>query len=203
MRIEIGADGEFQLFEVFNGIGIVTDAGHFGICERDGGIEILRNGKQVWSCYPGEGEDGPDTVHHEPQEPQMDQERLRRVEAGLLSVVESVNQQAAALRKLPDHMADVLKVSLEHGQELEQERQDRMDAREDRRAAREEAKARAKLDDQIRDTVAIEVAKATGYQIATDPEISVVAVARRAYALGDAMVRARRVDFAEPASDDG
>jgi hypothetical protein len=37
------------LIEVYNGVGIDTDQGHFGISQRDGGIEVLLDGKIVWS----------------------------------------------------------------------------------------------------------------------------------------------------------
>jgi hypothetical protein len=34
---------------VYSGIGIETDQGHFGIAQRDGGIEVLHEGKLVWA----------------------------------------------------------------------------------------------------------------------------------------------------------
>jgi len=37
------------LRDVFCGIGIETDQGCFGIAQRDGGIEVLLDGKLVWS----------------------------------------------------------------------------------------------------------------------------------------------------------
>jgi hypothetical protein len=37
------------LIDVFCGIGIDTDKGRFGIAQRDGGIEVLLDGKLVWS----------------------------------------------------------------------------------------------------------------------------------------------------------
>ena len=37
--------------EAFNGIGFETDQGLFGICMRDGGIEVLLNGELVWMSY--------------------------------------------------------------------------------------------------------------------------------------------------------
>ena len=53
MKIELktGADGasEITLSEVYSGVGIQTDAGLFGIAERDGGIEVMLNGKTVWA----------------------------------------------------------------------------------------------------------------------------------------------------------
>ena len=37
----------------YNGIGVLVEQGHFGICERDGGIEILKDGKLFWSSIHG------------------------------------------------------------------------------------------------------------------------------------------------------
>ena len=53
MKIEISEDRELILSEVFNGIGIKTDQGRFGIAQRDGGIEIVKDGKLVWSSTSG------------------------------------------------------------------------------------------------------------------------------------------------------
>ena len=57
MKIEVNADREIELSEVYNAVAIKTEAGTFGICERDGGIEILRGGVMVFACYtkPDEG----------------------------------------------------------------------------------------------------------------------------------------------------
>ena len=54
MRIQI-VDGEIVLSEVYNGIGIQTDMGLFGVAQRNGGIEVLHDGKPVWAShdYPG------------------------------------------------------------------------------------------------------------------------------------------------------
>ena len=41
--------GQVTLSDVFNGVGIVTDQGRFGIAQRDDGIEVLLNGELVWS----------------------------------------------------------------------------------------------------------------------------------------------------------
>jgi hypothetical protein len=40
---------DVTLRDVFTGVGIETDQGHFGIAMRDDGIEVLLNGKLVWS----------------------------------------------------------------------------------------------------------------------------------------------------------
>jgi hypothetical protein len=42
-------DNNIILSEVYNGIGIQTDQGLFGIAQRDGGIEVMLNGQLVWS----------------------------------------------------------------------------------------------------------------------------------------------------------
>lgn len=36
------------LSEVYSGVGIKTSMGVFGVCERDGGIEVLFEGKTVF-----------------------------------------------------------------------------------------------------------------------------------------------------------
>ncbi len=40
---------DVELRDVFLGVGIRTDQGYFGIAQRDDGIEILLDGKLVWS----------------------------------------------------------------------------------------------------------------------------------------------------------
>jgi len=40
---------DVTLRKVFNGVGIETDQGHFGIAMRDDGIEVMLNGALVWS----------------------------------------------------------------------------------------------------------------------------------------------------------
>lgn len=55
MKIEAerDTDGEpaITLSEVYSGIGIRTDMGLFGIAERDGGIEVMLEGKTVWASH--------------------------------------------------------------------------------------------------------------------------------------------------------
>jgi len=55
MKIEVtvGDDGtpEVLLSEVYSGVGIMTGMGHFGIAQRDGGIEILHGDKTVWTSH--------------------------------------------------------------------------------------------------------------------------------------------------------
>ena len=47
---------EVTLTDVFSGIGM-TDAGMFGIAQRDGGIEVMLDGKTVYA-YEMPGDDG-------------------------------------------------------------------------------------------------------------------------------------------------
>lgn len=47
------AGSEVILSEVYSGVGIETDTGLFGIAQRDGGIEVQRDGKLVWSSEHG------------------------------------------------------------------------------------------------------------------------------------------------------
>lgn len=66
MKIEVktGDDGgaEVTLTEVYSGVGIRTDAGLFGIAQRDGGIEVMLNGKMVWARGAGAAEELPNTL---------------------------------------------------------------------------------------------------------------------------------------------
>ena len=52
MKINIDEQGSLVLSEVFNGIGIETDAGVFGIAQRDGGIEIMHGENLLLGIYP-------------------------------------------------------------------------------------------------------------------------------------------------------
>ena len=38
-----------ELEDVYNGVGIKTDQGHFSIAQRDSGIEVMLDRKLVWS----------------------------------------------------------------------------------------------------------------------------------------------------------
>ena len=50
MKIEVDENGELLLSELFNGIGIkTTDQGVFGLALRDGGLEILQDGRIIWT----------------------------------------------------------------------------------------------------------------------------------------------------------
>jgi hypothetical protein len=50
MKLEVNLEeGGIILSEVYNGIGIRTEVGLFGVAERDGGIEIMLNGKFLFA----------------------------------------------------------------------------------------------------------------------------------------------------------
>jgi len=42
---------EADLEGVYCGIGIITDQGVFGICQRDNGIEVMLDGNAVWDSH--------------------------------------------------------------------------------------------------------------------------------------------------------
>jgi hypothetical protein len=48
-EIDVNAAHDVELTEVYNGVGIITDLGCFGIAMRDGGIEVMLNGELMWS----------------------------------------------------------------------------------------------------------------------------------------------------------
>lgn len=49
MKVWVGEHGQIIFGDVFNAIGIETEHGRFGICQRDGGLEVVRAGEIVWS----------------------------------------------------------------------------------------------------------------------------------------------------------
>jgi hypothetical protein len=52
--VELDVSGaDVELVGVYNGVGIQTEQGLFGVCQRDGGIEVLLNGHTVWSSVHG------------------------------------------------------------------------------------------------------------------------------------------------------
>ena len=51
MRVDLDENLQLVLSEVYNGIGIKTDAGVYGICQRDGGIEVMLDGQLVFAHY--------------------------------------------------------------------------------------------------------------------------------------------------------
>lgn len=70
MKIKIGSPEALQRTEIdvhfgevviqgcYNGIGIETDQGLFGIAQRDDGIEVMLDGKLVWSSMELEEKKG-------------------------------------------------------------------------------------------------------------------------------------------------
>jgi len=42
-------DGEVTLYDVYSGVGIQTDAGLFGVAQRDGGIEVMLDGTMLFA----------------------------------------------------------------------------------------------------------------------------------------------------------
>jgi len=63
MKIKIGVDNKsivpviistcqsVELEGVYNGVGIQTDQGYFGIAQRDSGIEVMLDGELIWASY--------------------------------------------------------------------------------------------------------------------------------------------------------
>jgi len=49
MKTYVNEDGEIEFEDVFNAIVVKTPAGRYGICQRDGGIEIVQNHKRVFN----------------------------------------------------------------------------------------------------------------------------------------------------------
>ena len=66
MQIEV-KNGKVVFSEMYNGIGIKTEAGDFGVAQRDGGIEIMLNGELVFGYYSKECGDGPHWYSKEPK----------------------------------------------------------------------------------------------------------------------------------------
>jgi len=49
MEIDTTVDNDIVLSKVFNAVLIRTSSGTFAICERDGGIYIMENGKKIYN----------------------------------------------------------------------------------------------------------------------------------------------------------
>jgi hypothetical protein len=58
MKIEVDEEHNITLSEVYEGIVIQTKTGMFGVCERDGGIEVTFKGKLVYAKYPERTREG-------------------------------------------------------------------------------------------------------------------------------------------------
>ena len=109
MKIEIksGADGsaEVMLAEVYSGVGIRTEAGLFGIAQRDGGIEVMLNGKTVWAMGADDGDGLPTTL---PPPPAMTEERA----AELAKVIARLSARIGPiLRDEKEHLAVAIAVT--------------------------------------------------------------------------------------------
>lgn len=48
MKIRVNENSDIEFSDVFNSIVIDTPSGKFGICQRDGTIEIIQNGETVF-----------------------------------------------------------------------------------------------------------------------------------------------------------
>jgi len=49
MQLEINTNNEVILSNIYTGVGVQTDDGLFGIAQRDMGIEVMLDGRHVWS----------------------------------------------------------------------------------------------------------------------------------------------------------
>lgn len=58
MKIEVNDQHDLVLSEVFEGVCIRTEMGVFGVCERDGGLEVTFQGKLVFAKYPERTREG-------------------------------------------------------------------------------------------------------------------------------------------------
>lgn len=97
-RIEMTGGPEIILSEVYSGVGIRTDAGLFGIAERDGGIEVMLNGKTVWARGASPDDDLPNTL---PPPPAMTEERA----AAIAKVISKLNTRIGPiLRDEKEHL---------------------------------------------------------------------------------------------------
>lgn len=87
MRIEIKGDehtvdhvmhekGDVTVYDAFNGVGIQTDDGLFGIAQRDGGIEVLFEGEIVFQMAAMHGEEGKPSDGKEAEELRSGVEKL-------------------------------------------------------------------------------------------------------------------------------
>lgn len=49
MKIYVNDTNDIEVAEVYNPIVISTPSGRFGVAQRDGGIEVWKEGRLVWS----------------------------------------------------------------------------------------------------------------------------------------------------------
>ncbi|KKM06433.1 hypothetical protein LCGC14_1743970 [marine sediment metagenome] len=59
MKVSVNEEYLIVLREIFNPIVISSPSGDFGICQRDGGIEIVKNGKIIFSSAVDHGKSNP------------------------------------------------------------------------------------------------------------------------------------------------
>ena len=52
MQIDVDEHGLIRLSKVYNPVIIETERGHYEIAERDGGLEVSRDGRAIWSSGP-------------------------------------------------------------------------------------------------------------------------------------------------------
>ena len=75
--------GPVTLHDVFNGVGIQTDDGLFGVAQRDGGIELMLDGELIFSS----------ASMHDDIDPEMD---LCMAVAVMATVLERVDDRGAS-----------------------------------------------------------------------------------------------------------
>ncbi len=102
MKIRVNEQREIVLSEVFNGIGIETDAGTFGIAMRDAGIEI-RLGTGPWFAWYDNT--GPQRQRGERRRPKRDRDLIER----LATVTAPSGAAEAILLSLAEDAREILK----------------------------------------------------------------------------------------------
>jgi hypothetical protein len=70
MKIEVNEDRDIELSDVFNALVVRTEDGRYGICQRDGGLEVVRDGTTVYSSR-----NEPETVYVGPWRPTWGEEK--------------------------------------------------------------------------------------------------------------------------------
>lgn len=49
-EIELEAGAQLEITEAFSGVSIKTEVGTFGLVERDGGLWVMKDGKEILRC---------------------------------------------------------------------------------------------------------------------------------------------------------
>ena len=52
MNIKVNENGHIELSEVYLPVCIRTEHGVYGVCQRDGGLEVVKDGEIVFSTFP-------------------------------------------------------------------------------------------------------------------------------------------------------